>query len=132
MGKRDSSKGRLLGAQMVGYLENDHWIDNARHANAMAEALTQGLASMAGVRLPWPTEANEVFVVVPQAAAARLAKDNIRAAPWGSTSLPRGFTIGQDEQFLRFVTSFTTSQACLLNNSDAADQTRELDMGGRP
>jgi threonine aldolase len=105
------SKGRLLGAQMVGYLENDHWIDNARHANAMAAALTEGFQTIAGVRLPWPTQANEVFVVVPQAAAARLAKNNIRAAPWGSTSLPGGFTIGQDEQFLRFVTSFTTSKA---------------------
>lgn len=32
------SKGRLLGAQMEGYLENDHWLGNARHANAMARA----------------------------------------------------------------------------------------------
>ena len=104
------SKGRLLGAQMVGYLENDHWIDNARHANAMATALTEGLKTIAGVKLPWLTQANEVFVVVPKTASARLAQAHIRAAPWGSTSLPEGFSIGQDEQFLRFVTSFTTTR----------------------
>ena len=42
--------------------------------------------------------------------ADRLAKANIRAAGWGSTSLPEGFTIGKDEQFLRFVTSFVTTE----------------------
>lgn len=102
------SKGRLLGAQMVGYLAHDHWIDNARHANAMARKLTDGLNAIQGVKLPWPTEANEVFAVVPHAAAERLAKANIRSAPWSSESLPKGFMIGKDEKFLRFVTSFVT------------------------
>ena len=95
---------------MVGYLENDHWIDNARHANAMATALRQGLETIPGVKLPWPTQANEVFVVVPQSAAERLTRNKIRAAPWDSVSLPAGFSIGKDEQFLRFVTSFTTTK----------------------
>jgi threonine aldolase len=104
------SKGRLLGAQMVGYLENDHWIDNARHTNAMATALRQGLETIPGVKLPWPTQANEVFVVVPQSAAERLTRNKIRAATWDSVSLPAGFSIGKDEQFLRFVTSFTTTK----------------------
>ncbi len=102
------SKGRLLGAQMVGYLENGHWLDNARHANAMAQRLSAGFASVPGARLPWPTEANEIFVVLPAAVAAALTADGIRFAPWGSQSLPAGFVIGADERFLRFVTSFAT------------------------
>ncbi len=105
------SKGRLLGAQMVGYLENGHWIDNARHANAMAATLASGLGAVPGVRLPWPTQANEIFAVVPEGVAAALAAEGIRAAPWGSLSLPEGFVIGAGERFLRFVTSFATEAA---------------------
>lgn len=102
------SKGRLLGAQMVGYLADDHWIANAKHANAMAQTLAKGLKSVPGARLPWPVDANEVFVVVPQAAKKALDEAHIRAAPWSSNCVPDGFTIGADEAFLRFVTSFAT------------------------
>jgi threonine aldolase len=104
------SKGRLLGAQMVGYLENDHWIANARHANAMAARLSQGFARIAGVRLAWPTDANEVFVIMPKATNAALLARGFRSAPWSSQSLPADIRVGADEVFLRFVTSFTTDR----------------------
>ena len=102
------SKGRLLGAQMVGYLEQDHWLDNARHANAMAQTLTSGLHALPFARLPWPTQANEVFVVLPKQKAALLAQQGIRAAPWDSISLPKGFAVSAEDAFLRFVLSFKT------------------------
>ncbi|PSC07062.1 low specificity L-threonine aldolase [Alsobacter soli] len=102
------SKGRLLGAQMVGYLENDHWLDNARHANGAARTLSRGLAAVAGVRLPWPTQANEVFAVLPALVAKAVTGAGYRFAPWSSGSLPDGFSIGPDEVFARFVTSFAT------------------------
>ena len=103
------SKGRILGAQMIGYLEDDHWLHNARHANAMAQALTQGLYALGFARLPWPTQANEVFVVMPKAKAKALSDAGIRAAPWESISLPAQFEIGAEEAFLRFVLSFKTT-----------------------
>ena len=103
------SKGRILGAQMIGYLEDDHWLHNARHANAMAQALTQGLNALGFARLPWPTQANEVFVVMPKAKAKALSDAGIRAAPWESISLPAQFEIGAEEAFLRFVLSFKTT-----------------------
>ena len=103
------SKGRILGAQMVGYLDGDHWLDNARHANAMAQSLTKGFQSLGFARLPWPTEANEVFVVLPKSKAEALAKAGIRAAGWDSISLPHGFSVTGDEAFLRFVLSFKTT-----------------------
>lgn len=102
------SKGRLLGAQMVGYLEQDHWIANARHANAMATHLAQGLQKIPGARLPWSVDANEVFVVIPQALKKALDDAHIRAAPWSSQCVPDDFVIGDHEVFLRFVTSFAT------------------------
>jgi threonine aldolase len=52
------SKGRFLAAQILALLENDLWLDNARAANAAAQALGQA----APQRLTHPVEANEVFV----------------------------------------------------------------------
>jgi threonine aldolase len=104
------SKGRLLGAQMSAYLRNNHWLDNAKHANAMAKRLVDGLSTLPGVRLPWPTQANEVFAVLPKSTAHRLADAGVRAAPWYelSVSLSPDQKIGKDEVFWRFVTSFET------------------------
>src|SRR5262249_27667914 len=45
------SKGRFLGAQMLAYLEGDLWLNNARHANAMAKLLGDGLSRISGIRL---------------------------------------------------------------------------------
>ena len=76
----------------------------------MAKRLNQGLAALPGVRMPWPTEANEVFAVLPKAMAKILSDAGVRAAPWYelSVSLPMGAAIGSDEVFWRFVTSFAT------------------------
>jgi threonine aldolase len=61
------SKGRLIAAQFEGYFADDHWLANARHANRMAKLLSEGLMQLPGVRLAWPTDANEVFPIIPQA-----------------------------------------------------------------
>ncbi|NBU15341.1 MAG: low specificity L-threonine aldolase, partial [Alphaproteobacteria bacterium] len=99
------SKGRLFGA-----LEQDHWLNNARHANDMANTLSAGFAKTAGIRMPWKTEANEVFAIVPKRIADALSNAKIFAAPWytQSVSLPHNELIKDDERFLRFVTSYAT------------------------
>ena len=63
------SKGRYLAAQLLAMLEGDVWLDNARAANAAAQAL----AEACGGRLVHPVEANELFVRMtpPEAAALR-------------------------------------------------------------
>lgn len=104
------SKGRLLGAQLAAYLSDGHWIDNARHANRMAQILSQGLAAAPGVRLVWPAEANEVFVVVSPSVDRAIRTAGFRGAPWSSGSLPPGFEIAPDEVFLRFVMSFASDE----------------------
>jgi threonine aldolase len=105
------SKGRWLGAQMGAYLEGGLWLDLARHANSAAQRLSRGLAALPGVRLVWPTEANEVF-----AAAASERVDAWSAAgaafyPWITRSAPRETAARAGETMLRLVTSFETSQA---------------------
>jgi threonine aldolase len=59
------SKMRFLSAPWVGLLENGVWLENARHANAMAERLARGLEKLPEVRLLFPRQANAVFADLP-------------------------------------------------------------------
>jgi len=72
-----NSKMRLMTAPWLGLLDDDVWLANARHANAMADRLAAGLAAIDGVRLMLPVEANAVFVeMAPDVQAA------VRAQGW--------------------------------------------------
>lgn len=103
------SKGRLLSAQLQGYLAGDHWLDNARRANRMAGTLSRGLAALPGVRLAWPTEANEVFVLMPKALDGALRQAGAFYHPWSDRSLAPGEAVGPDEVLVRLVASFATT-----------------------
>ena len=60
------SKMRFLSIQLEAFIDNGLWLDNARHANAMAQRVRDGLASIPGVRFRGPTEINFVLVALPQ------------------------------------------------------------------
>lgn len=105
------SKGRLLGAQLVGYLENGHWLDNARNANAMAARLAAGVAALPGARMGFEREANEVFPILPRETAERLNAAGAGFYPWSQTSLPRDERVAPSEVLIRLVTSFATTEA---------------------
>jgi threonine aldolase len=66
------SKMRFISAPWLGLLENDVWLRNAGHANAMARLLHDRLSELPGVRILFPVEANSVFVDLPPAVAAAL------------------------------------------------------------
>ncbi|MES1924485.1 low specificity L-threonine aldolase [Salinisphaera sp. T31B1] len=57
-----ASKMRYLSAPWLGLLETGAWLDNARHANAMAQRLAAGVQHLDGVKLMFPVEANSVFL----------------------------------------------------------------------
>ena len=61
------SKMRFVSAQIEAYLDDEVWLRNARHANAMAAKLSAGLCALPGVSALHPTEINEVFCRMPQA-----------------------------------------------------------------
>jgi len=63
---------RFITAPWLGLIEGDAWLDNARHANAMAERLWQRIAAVEGVRQMAPVEANGVFVELPVVVQQRL------------------------------------------------------------
>ena len=101
------SKGRFLGAQLLAYLDGDLWLDNARHANALAQRLAKGLAGSARVRLPLKTEANEVFAIIPQSLHASLGEAGVVYHQWPGQS-PGTDRVGEGEILVRFVASYLT------------------------
>ncbi len=93
------AKMRFLSAQLEAYLADGLWLDNARHANRMAARLADGLATIAGARLRHPTQANEVFVELPEAAIRAAAAAGFGFHRWG----------GESSACLRLVTAFDTA-----------------------
>lgn len=67
-----SSKQRFIAAQFVAMLDDDLWLHNAAHANAMAARLSSGMVGL-GLALSSPTDANEVFVNLPAATFAAVS-----------------------------------------------------------
>ncbi len=103
------SKGRFLGAQMEAYLNNDLWLRLAERANDAARRLSEGLANAPGVRLAWPTEANEVFVVAPDETVRSWRAGGAKFHDWSTRSMSREQAPRQRETLVRLVTSFETS-----------------------
>ncbi|MET0292850.1 MAG: low specificity L-threonine aldolase [Steroidobacteraceae bacterium] len=94
-----ASKMRFIAAQLDAYLEGDLWLRNARHANAMAQRLANGLAALPGISFVDPVDANLLFVRFPAGVAERL---------WGL-----GFRFYPDRRnagAVRLATSFRTSR----------------------
>ncbi len=56
-----ASKMRFLAAQFIALLEDQLWLRNAQHANAMARRLADGVSGVPGVRLQQPVQSNGVF-----------------------------------------------------------------------
>jgi threonine aldolase len=96
------SKGRYLGAQMLAYLKDGLWLENARTANGLARELADGLLKHANIRIPNPTQANEVFAVLPRSLSERLLASGAKFYDWADDSL------AADETLVRFVLSFAT------------------------
>ncbi|NHO32145.1 threonine aldolase family protein [Acetobacter fallax] len=95
------SKQRFLSAQLLAWLEDDLWLRNAANANEMAARLARGLVRQPGAVLPFETESNEVFVVLPE-----LLLEALEAAGFG---FYRWVTPpGVDGTLIRLVTSYDT------------------------
>jgi threonine aldolase len=63
-----ASKMRFASAQLVALLEGELWLQNARHANEMAQRLRSALEPLDGVEVVHPVEANAVFARLPRTA----------------------------------------------------------------
>jgi threonine aldolase len=121
------SKGRFLGAQMLAYLEGDLWLNNARHANAMAKLLGDGLARISGIRLAVEVAANEVFVIMPRSLFQALsAEAHCFEWPGMGSGLE---SPGPDEALVRLVCSFRTTEEDVGKLLRLANAVRPLSAG---
>ena len=99
------SKMRLISAQLDAYFTDSLWLDNARHANAMARRLVAGLTSLKGVQLLYRVDANEIFVVMPVQVHDALQEAGAQYHPWPSDR--------PGERAFRLVTAFDTEPAAV-------------------
>jgi len=103
------SKGRLFGAQFVGWLRDNHWIELAKQANSQAAQLAEMISSIEGMQLVWPVQANELFITMPKDLAKFLWEAGAEFYEWYLEALPTNIEIGDDDVFVRLVTSFATT-----------------------
>ncbi|HEY5990356.1 MAG TPA: low specificity L-threonine aldolase [Streptosporangiaceae bacterium] len=94
-----ASKMRFLAAQYVALLEEELWLRNASHANAMARRLADGVRGVPGVRLWQAVESNAVFASLSPAHSERLLKE-WQFHEWDAP-----------EHAVRWMTAFNTSEA---------------------
>ena len=101
------AKGRLLGVQFEALWRDELWLETARHANAMAQRLSNGLKTL-GVELYMESPTNQIFPILPNriidALRALFAFDFIAPAE-------------NDRSVIRFCTSWATPKEnvdCLL------------------
>ncbi|SCA58018.1 Low specificity L-threonine aldolase [Candidatus Terasakiella magnetica] len=94
------SKMRFIAAQWDAFLTNDLWLNNARHANAMAQKLKCGLETIAGAELYFPVEANELFISLPENTLQALEDAGYGFYRWHDAGSP----------LIRLVTSFNTTE----------------------
>ncbi|MEU9605413.1 low specificity L-threonine aldolase [Streptomyces sp. NPDC048057] len=67
-----ASKMRFVSVQLEALLARDLWLRNARHANAMAQRLAEGVRQVDGVEILHPVQANAVFARLPHEVSVRL------------------------------------------------------------
>ena len=106
------SKMRFVSAQLKGYLENNVWLKNAKHANDMGKKLSESRNQHKDIELVYPTEANEVFVKFP-----RHMIENLNS---------NGYEM-KDEDFegktVRLVTAWNTQQEDIDHLLEAIEKT---------
>ncbi|MGN6550573.1 MAG: threonine aldolase family protein [Pararhizobium sp.] len=103
------SKSRFIAAQFDAYLEGDLWLDLARHSNAMADRLREGLPASGRARLGWQTASNELFPIMKKADVDRVRAKGGVVLDWNPPRAVRK-TIAPDETMVRMVTSFATTE----------------------
>ncbi len=104
------SKGRYFGAQFLGWLQDNHWLDLAREANFQASCLEERLSSLSGVSMVWPRQSNEIFVIMPRQMADHLRAAGADFYDWPEEALPQEIHLDSSEVFVRLVTSFATKE----------------------
>ncbi len=101
------SKPRFMAAQILAMLNNDTWLNNAKHANELASRLAKGLDASELSTVPLMPQSNEVFAYFTAADIQRLQKAGASFYPWPDTNIPHEHK-QPNTTLMRFVCSFAT------------------------
>ncbi|WP_428242389.1 threonine aldolase family protein [Gynuella sp.] len=102
------SKGRVYGVQFSAWLQDNHWLDLARHANHQASMLAEELLSYEQIESAWPVQANELFMIMPGALVSFLTESGAVFYEWYPDQIAPECHLSKDEKVVRMVTSFCT------------------------
>ncbi|MBN1185120.1 MAG: low specificity L-threonine aldolase [Bacteroidales bacterium] len=92
------SKMRYVAAQFLAYLNDDLWLQNATHANDMAQLLYQHLKAFKEIRITQTVQSNAIFAILPKEKISTIQKESF-------------FYIWNEEKGeVRFVTSYDTME----------------------
>ncbi|MEO5799807.1 MAG: beta-eliminating lyase-related protein [Gemmatimonadales bacterium] len=94
-----ASKMRYLSSQFLALAEDDLWLSNAQHANAMARRLATGVRGISGVRITQSVDGSAVFAVLPRSVTERL-QQKFHFYVWN-----------EPKNEVRWMTSWATSEA---------------------
>jgi threonine aldolase len=94
------SKMRFLSAQLLSYIENDHWLTYAAHANAQAARFAVAVDQHPEARLEYTADANEIFVHWSAEGLTALAESGVQF-----------FLQPGHDDLARFVFSFHTAES---------------------
>ena len=101
-----SSKNRYLAAQMLGYLDNNLWLELAKSSNAMAAKLSAFFESVPYVKLHHRPDANMIFADMPRKLHHHFFKAGAKYY------LRNGSLNGNEDELItgRFVCSWSTTE----------------------
>ncbi len=98
-----ASKLRYMSAQFIPYLENNLWLENARHANACAKRLADVLAEFPQIRMTQKVESNQLVFIIPDEPLKKL-QEKYFFYMWN-----------EETNEARFVTSWDTTEEDILD-----------------
>jgi len=93
-----ASKMRFIAAQFTALLSNDLWLENASHANNMAQLLAAQIKDIPDLKIVQKVQANAVFASLPRTAIDKLLKKYFF------------YIWDEDKDEVRWMTSFSTSE----------------------
>ncbi len=102
-----ASKMRFIAAQLTALLSDDLWLQNASHANAMAQLLARQMTDIPGVTIVQKVQANAVFASLPRPAIDKLLKKYFF------------YIWDEDKNEVRWMTSFNTTEEDIAKFSAA-------------
>lgn len=113
------SKMRFIAAQFSALLADGLWLKNARHANAMAQRLANGIEQIPGLRVAFPVQANAVFFHAPPQVLHSLHQRYFFYEEYGAARLMCSFdTAEPDVDCLLESLSFLADQATIEDSTN--------------